>query len=431
MMNKKKLRLILVNNPTASLFMASWFEQNRYDQSDEWENIGVYSVVNFSKEYSENIEEKKQIYQTISCDPLKSIVDIWLTCCPDEYDSYCFELNNLMAAVRERRKRLQTIRKIYVLFEGVGIALHDVQEIWTTSNCLGHYFKYICSQARFVYFEHGLSDIRYILQTNGFTQYASDDVIHKKVTCFAYIKNVLRGWYYRLNKYWEDKITLFKKDFTCDEYVSVFGNEIREARHIANLKVLDEQNIVFLVKKLTKDGVCVLKSLCIDGNIAIILMESIKPFGITQNDHHNFFRAFEQHVLDSYLNIFLKHGIKNVLFKPRFFFEEYAQEAFKAFDRLRIYFNLFFLPDYSYKNYPIEFYLSELQPRIILGAYSSGLFYSKKLMKKIDTYSYDTWYIEYCKRHYGTFYQDYVWLRPFFESGQKAFVPYVPFAGEK
>lgn len=83
--------------------------------------------------------------------------------------------------------------------------------------------------------------------------------------------------------------------------------------------------------------------------------------------------------------------------------------------------------DYSPFNYSIEYYLPIIKPALILGAYSSGLFYAKKLDCSIEIYTYDDWYVEYCKKNYNKSHDDFKWLRPFFESETleplKSYVP--------
>src|SRR3990170_4770638 len=100
MNSHKKVRLILVNNSTASLFMASWFVQNNYDKDTSWENIAIYCSIDLNEAFSNNIESidwvsietKKNVYEQFNFHVFKNLVNDWYVCMPNEYDSYQFSL---------------------------------------------------------------------------------------------------------------------------------------------------------------------------------------------------------------------------------------------------------------------------------------------------------------------------------------------------
>ena len=54
-----KTRLLLVNNPITSLFMAAWFRQNRFQDDTRWRNVALYDTADYDEAFSEDIEYKK------------------------------------------------------------------------------------------------------------------------------------------------------------------------------------------------------------------------------------------------------------------------------------------------------------------------------------------------------------------------------------
>lgn len=437
-MSDKKIRIILVNNPTASLFMASWFKQNKYEKDGDWETIAIYSSIDYKDHYSENVEVKKKLREQVNFNVFNGLINKWYVCLPAEYFSYEFDCFRLRDASRERKKRKKDFLKINELFAQARITPAQVKEIWSANTPFAHHFKAICKKAKNIFFEHGLSDVKYIISKGvdyriprkDFASYSKNKQTYFEYL-YSYIKNTLKEIHYKLNDFFEEKILLFKKkDLKYDEYVSIFGNEIKTViNKTIFVKTLDPQIVGDVAESIIKLDPCYTKFSFLNENSAVVLLESAKPFVPVSNkmEYLEFFKNFEQYLLKDVLPIFKKHGVKNIFFKSRLFHEENTKEGFEAFDSLNKNFNIFFLSDDSPLNYPVEFYLSALKPLIVIGAYSSGLFYSKKMHELIATYSYDKWFIEYCTKNFNRCFDDYLWLRPWFESQElSAFKLFVP-----
>ena len=433
----KKIRLILVNNLTASLFMASWFKQNKYGEDSNWENIIIYSCIDFKDDYSENIEAKKKLYEQANFNVFKGIINKWYVCLPTEYDSYEFNFLRLRDALQERKKRKKDLFRINKLLDQAKITPQDVKEIWSANTPFTHHFKAICKKAKNVFFEHGLSDVRYIIAKG------SDFSIPKKTpssseekqSCrdyfFLYMRNTLKGIHFKLNDFFEEKTLFFKKKyFKYDEHISIFGDEIKTviSKPIV-VKTLDGKIVSDVAASIIRMDPCYFKLSPLNENSALILLESAKSFVPVSNkiEYKKYFKFFEKYCLEYLLPILKQNNIENIFFKSRFFHEENTQEGFKSFNSLNKNFNIFFLSDDSPLNYPVEFYLSALKPLIVIGAYSSGQFYAKKIDHHIAIYSYDEWFIQYCTKNFNRCFDDYLWLRPFFESNElNAFNSFIP-----
>ena len=129
MATHKKIRLILVNNLTASLFMASWFKQNKYEEDTDWETIAIYCSLDFKDDYSADIEVKKKLYEQANYNVFKGLVNRWYVCLPTEYDSYKFDLFRPRDVLKERRKRKRDLFSINALFNLAQISQEDVKEM--------------------------------------------------------------------------------------------------------------------------------------------------------------------------------------------------------------------------------------------------------------------------------------------------------------
>jgi hypothetical protein len=432
----KKIRIILANNPTASLFMASWFIQNNYDKDCSWKNVAIYSAIDLNESYTENLEIKKKAFEQINFNVLKNIVDAWYICAPNEYDTYCFSLARPLFAIRERKKRIKDLERINEVFKQANINPEDVKEVWLCSNCFAFHFNFLCKKAKFISFEHGISDLRCAIKVPR-QPLENRALLLRMISLFkrfrnkkflwSYLRNLILGKYYLLNKWFEPKVVFFKKEFHVGAHISLFGDEINQINGSCSSKTIDSRVVWNVSNLLMKGDDCYSSLANLEGKTAIVLLESAKPFSCEKNILNSFFVDFERYLYEAWFDLFNKKNIKNIVFKCRFFFEEQAHEAFVGFELLSKNFNICFLTDFSPLNYSLEYYLPVIKPAVILGAYSSGLFYAKKIFKEVEIYTYDDWYVEYCKKNYNRFHDDFKWLRPFFESEPlKPLEAYVP-----
>ena len=88
----EKIRLLLVNNPITSIFMAAWLRQRGYEKDSDWRNILIYCTADYDETFSENIEDKKEIYEQACRAALKDFVKEWVICMPKRVWSYQFDI---------------------------------------------------------------------------------------------------------------------------------------------------------------------------------------------------------------------------------------------------------------------------------------------------------------------------------------------------
>lgn len=144
-------------------------------------------------------------------------------------------------------------------------------------------------------------------------------------------------------------------------------------------------------------------------HLAIILLENIKPWAKSKLDHEEYFFNFETMLINRSVTKLKKLGIKTLVFKSKHWHEEYSEEAIKSFDRLNNFFELKYFSDY-YDNYPLEYFLKTLNPKVIIGNLSSGLYFAKHIIPNVKTYTYHDWFIDYTTKKFGATYPDFRYL---------------------
>jgi hypothetical protein len=397
----KKVRILVVKNPITALFMAAWFRQNNCEDAVDWRTVPVHTAPALLNGI-ENFKTKKLIYVQSCHDVIRTISDEWLVCRADKYESG-FDLSaaSLKAVFKERERRQENLARIRKTLTDANIPLNAVKEIWIGNNGYGNNFSFLCPQAKVLQFEHGLSDVRNAIKHQQ----------EPKLRWWPYPHRKMRR---NISKWLYDRLLIFDLMVgKCDQRVSLLGDEIRLANASCPVETINSTFVHQIVKSVMKTDPSHYISETAQGSTALILLDNVKPWAKTEADQMSFFDSFEQHIVNQYSDVFLKHGIRNLVFKSRFFHEEFSKEGFSNFSRLKRNYRLLFLTDYSVRNFPVEFYLEILRPTLILGSYSSGLFYSKKLFPA-TTCSYHQWFVNYCMNSYNKTHADFAWLENLF-----------------
>ena len=248
-------------------------------------------------------------------------------------------------------------------------------------------------------FEHGFSEVRnelnYQVQSELAEGFVRLNGQHSKLldkTKKWLIRQIYKRWLY----------------FTHDiirrgVYSSILGDEIRSAKpKNYKVKTIQTQEVISIIQSVMKSDPSYIFLKELKGNTAVILLMHLrpKPWGREEAiELLDYFDRFESYLYEDMKETFRKYQITNIIFKSRFFHEEYSEEGFTRFSKLSKLYNLIFLSSYSETNYPVEFYIPIIKPTMLIGLLSSGLFYSKKILPTINTYTYDSWYNNYTRKY--------------------------------
>lgn len=405
-----KVRLLNVTGPTISLFMSAWLK------ADEAKAASLRNVVLFSfadcDEYgvSLNLEALHQYEQ--SCKAAFAGLQVeWISCLPNRSAPAYVSLFDPKAILRERAIRQTELLNIRVACKQSDVSLENVAEVWYAHGTFKQHLFHLCPGARGVRFEHGLADVKSAVSIDPGTPFRP-----RKLDRFpAFIKEPVRRLRAVLDEAIRRRLLWFSaQTIRTHEHVSLLGDEIRQANPAAEVKTIPASVILTVAEGVIRrdEGFRVFQGL--EGATALVLLSYVLPYAKTEADHLHFFERFEDFLHLHYTTIFETGGVRNIVFKSRFFREHFAREGVQRFNRLRQRFQLVFLTDHSPSNLTSEYYLPVLRPRFLLGDYSSGLFYGKKLMHGVQTYAYDEWSVAYCRERYGQAPMDYDWLRRFF-----------------
>ena len=420
-------RLLIVNNPLTSLFMAAWFKQNRQPDRDGLRTIGVYCSIDFDDSYSSDIENKKSIYMKACRAPLEVVVDEWVVCMPNRYISFGDSIRKPFEMMKERTRRKNDLQFIRKTLAEKNISLKNVRELWHGNSSFDAHLFYLCPDAAGFQFEHGLSEVRNELSY----QAHSEQVVgsgHLNRQHLESIKQARKWLIRRIYKRW---LYFTQAIVKRSVYVSLLGDEIKAAKPgTSEVMTMQVQEVIATIQSVMKSDPSFSFLSQLEGNTAVIMLMHLrpKPWGKKEADELlDYFDQFESYLYDDMKETFQKYQIKNIIFKSRFFHEEYSEEGFSRFNRLSRTYNLIFLSTYSKANYPVEFYVPILKPTMVIGLLSSGLFNSKKLLPSINTFTYDAWYNDFTLEHLQGVHPELGPLRElFFNTHGQAFKKVLP-----
>ena len=407
--------------------MASWFNQTCLQDENEWQTVGVFCSQNFIESYSANIKHKKSIYRKACLAPLDGLVVNWVDCMPSKPPFYGGSKRKPYALMKERITRKKELKFIRDTMCKNNISLKHIKEIWYGNGIFNQHFFYLCSGTVGFQFEHGFPEI--ISELN----YQVKGILTEEVKHFDYqylkllkqakkwlVKQIVKRWIYFTPDIIQRNVCL---SILTDEIIRAKPENTR----VNNIQI---QEVISITQSVIKYDPSYPYFKELKGNTAIILLMHLrpKPWGKKEEDELlTYFESFESFLISHMKKTFQKFKIKNLIFKSRFFHEEYSEEGFNRFSKLSKQYNLIFQSSYSETNYPIEFYIPLIKPTLLIGLLSSGLFYSKKILPDITTYTYDSWYNDFTKNHLQGIHPELAPLRElFFNSYGDSFKDILP-----
>jgi len=260
----------------------------------------------------------------------------------------------------------------------------------------------LCPASRGVQFEHGISDVRNAIVRN-------TTVICSEVPlgwCPLVLIRPLRALREALNR----RAVLFSRSTVkCDQHVSLLGEGIGKANAGIELGSIQPRYIGSVCQRVMEheSGTHALASVA--QSVALVLVESLQSQA-GKEDTLAFYEDLDQYLWEHCSELFNKASIRSILFKTRFFHRTYAEEGVARMSRLGAKYKCLLISDFSPLNYPVEYYLSSISPKIMIASHSSSLFYCKRLSPGLATYSYHRWYLNRCAAQFGQGSDVFRWL---------------------
>lgn len=390
-------RLILVNNETAALFQSAYLSQ--IEKEDNLKNILLFCPIDYKENYTQNpgLKVKKILFKLHSLFPQDNLVK--LTYLADSYNLFSFRIQDFSKNIIERKKRKKILGEIKKLFKDHSLELNSISEVWYSNAAHKGMFFYLLPNAKGLCFEHGLSDVKNAIC------YKPQQ---KNQSLLRLLKTKIRLKFESLLVYYNTNI------FRFDQVVSILYDEILGTGTNSPLVLRLEISNVTKIIDSTLPIAAADEIIKMSGDSALILFLTIKPWTKDRVENLKFFHEFEKYFMQVWGEKFKAQSIKNLVFKSRFFHEEHADEGIKEFSLLRQHFNVFHLTNISDENYSAEIYLNCLKPKVMMGSYSSGLFYARKIREDLQTFTFDEWYIDYCLKNFGRTFDDFDWLDEFY-----------------
>ena len=397
---KEKTLLLLANNALTASFMRAWYGQNE-DLYSEYNVIGILSIANViewlylknrnNEKLEDVFDEKFKLNQQVIKDALGDVVEKWIDCTPKRIiPFFSFNMINFKINIEERKQRKYDLAYIRDVFYSNGIILDKIDEIWYGNGFFTKHFFCLCPKAIGKAFEHGIHE------TGEFTQMNTPDDIGRISRFPDFIKKPLRI----LKKYLYikmEEIFMFFNSATIDQKncISLLAAEIKSCNlsnnkicHLSSQKYIHTLNQIATIPEIERykqHG----------GNNAIILIEYLADYPGEQSGLQKFYRDFEDFIFKNYTEILERHEIENIFIKAAFYREEYSDICLNSLSRLKKKYNVINLSQIKTKNFPIEFFLTVLKPKIFIHELSSSSFYVKKLDPSIQIHSYHQWFLNY------------------------------------
>lgn len=375
----KPIRIFVINNVTASMFMAAYYQQENLKNSD-FRNICIVLLREGFSEDDLFIDTLKKIARFISSEVL--------ICAEPKMQFTSMAMRNIADDRKRKKTYLKMVRKMFV---ENNIDHSQIKEVCHANRNLHQYIKYLNPKVVLVNFEHGLAEVRDHLLTPFINQR---------------IKNFLKTVLGRLFFVFVDSVP------NDDLRISVFASRIKRIHPRLPIKLLKHEYVRKVSRMIIGEDIKGSYSVEQNGSVAVILLQHINVLTDRKEDHLKVHRDFIKYILGEVERIVPK--IDTVIFKIKKFeiyfcdVKAYTMEIFKDY-------RVIFFDEICNANYPIEFCLDFLQPKVIFGNSSSGLYYSKELMPEIKTYTFHPYFLDSLTRHIGKIFYDFDWFPKLFD----------------
>ena len=372
--------------------MASLASQDNLEFKDGWRNIGIYCHINRNEwinlynETPDAIEminqTKHSNYKTACTTILENFLDGLLEYMPDRNPSdYHFKVWDLLSMYNERKKRKGEFTELEICLNSVGVQFKDITEIWYGNSRWNQHFFYLCKDARFVAFEHGIAEPKFAAIAG---QHPGNSLFGQVVLFAKYCKRLIKKKIQEKLLYYafETKLT--------HQYVSLLADEIKQINPTNN--TINKLEEVVYLKVIKNHQHQIYDQYLPVGNNMLVYIDYFEDL----NDIEKLkilYRQFENYLINDFGEIFEKEKIKNIFIKACYFREEYASFCVESLVNLPQKYNVLPWPPSGSSNYAGEYYLPIIKPRILISPFSSSSLYFKKLIPEIVCLSYDEWLI--------------------------------------
>jgi len=428
LVKQRKIRLILNTNHLTSLFMSAWFRQNKFSEQSDTQTFLVYTHPYFLDSSSDNYDEEKRMNQINykMCQlPWEGISLPWISLQIDKalYPSSHF--------YHEYQKRKTLFEGITSWFSNHPISPYEVCEIWYTSEFFRAYLFDLCTHAQGISFEHSLSEVHIQLSScRSIIQPIQKPMLQQ---CVSHSKNKAIRLLFQLISQFSSFLSRFPRFsffslFIKNEFIKRFSPYERmhvgllsDEIHSGECKIpqgnLDPVRIKQYITQIMKNDESTSFLQSLEGNTAVILINHMNGYGLSHEEHLEYYQMFEKYIVSQWEELFEKYHIKNIVFKAQLFNECFFSDAIDSFFDLKTKYKIFEIASLSKNNYAFEFYLHACEPVLLFGAFSSGLIYSKKMNPHLTTFTYHEWVIHYMmERLHMTNHPFDSWLPREFES---------------
>jgi len=387
----QKIRVFVISNFTPVMFMTAYFQQENLKNSD-FRNICIVLVKDGLTADDPFIDALKKIAKLIS-------PEIFI--CPEPKTGYL--RMSLRTIFSDRKRKMDYLATVKNFFSENNLDYFQIKEIYHGPRVFHQYIKYLNPKVNLISFEHGLGDIRCHLEAP---------------LRWERMKNLLKVIVGRLF------FVFYLYDDNDNLRVSLMASRIRKIHRRLPIKQLDPAYI----KKVTKIivGEDLNRSFSIEqcGSVAIVLLSPINRLTDKKDDHKKVYRDFFKYILGTFEKNL--SGIDTLIFKAKYFDFYSSDVKAEAREIIRNY-RVVFFDEISKTNYSVEYYLDFIQPKMIIGESSTGLFYAKELMPEVKTYTYHNSMMVYLAKTIGIVNTEFLWIpKIFYEKYRSIFEDILP-----
>lgn len=380
---------IITNNPLSSLFMAAKLKFiSKYEYYDEV--FVFYEPREYPNNYSGDIEKNESHHCSFTLKVFPKNVHIYIL--PKIYYNFYSKKDVFLRFLQIRRDQEKSKLKLKDFLFKHQLNKRQNLDIWFCNTRWTDYFRIFFPTARFIKFDHGISDVfSYIEKSNASVLKTSPVDTFWSLVKFLYL--LIQRYLYSIP-------IVFTERF--DDHFSVNADFILELNPQAKIKKITRQeffdlNLSFLQYKVAERFS--------SSKSALILLDNINPWVNSEVDLVKYFKIFEKFLIEKLSALLKDHGITHLFFKPKHWMDDGARSGVQNFHLLKDDFEVIYFPDH-FDNFPAEYFLKILNPCALIGNLSSSLFFSKVLMPQIHTYTYDRWFVHYTLTNFGQTFPD-------------------------
>ena len=356
------------------------------NNSDNFKTIIFYERRIQDPSYAKNLQKCEKENKFFSLYFFKNIYLIYSL--PGIFYRYVGFIDMLKRPLKIKKEQIENQSNINKFLKLNKINNLLVREIWIGNSFWQKYLIKNYSSSILVKFDHGLTEtLMYFID---------------KKTFFNFFKNRLKM---TLNYIFSLFFVVPPIEKEIDIHFTVNAKYINSALDCQKVKMLSCNVIKNFFFRHNNNSIKIKNK----PHLAIILLDNIKPFAKSKLDHEEYFFNFVTMLINRSVTKLKKLGIKTLIFKSKHWHEEYCKEAIRNFDRLNNFFELKYFSNY-YDNYPLEYFLQTLNPKVIIGNLSSALYFAKHIIPNVKTYTYHDWFIDYTTEKFDSSYPDFKYL---------------------